>query len=99
MCSAGCELPELALHLFILCNVVGELWSQVVNWLGTYFVHSGELRHHFILACLDLLVCSLKLFGLQLFGQFGRREIIVYSKTRFPLLILLKRLRLILSYG
>ena len=27
-CSAGCELPESALHLFILCNVAGELWYQ-----------------------------------------------------------------------
>ena len=25
-CSAGCELPESALHMFILCNVAGELW-------------------------------------------------------------------------
>ena len=50
--------------------------------------------------CLDLLICSSKLSGLQLFGQYGRREIIVYSETWFPLLILfLKRLRLILSYG
>jgi hypothetical protein len=46
-CVEGCASTKSAAHLFLHCNFSGELWSNVLNWLGISLVSAGELRHHY----------------------------------------------------
>jgi hypothetical protein len=48
LCVVGCDCTESATHLFLLCTLSADLWALVLNWLDIYFVHDGQLRHHFL---------------------------------------------------
>jgi len=46
-CVDGCASTESTTHLFLHCNFLGDLWSNVFNWLGISSVPVGELQRHF----------------------------------------------------
>lgn len=91
-CAFGCNCNETVNHLFLQCTLSTDLWALVWNWLGISFVHAGELRQHFLQftrwrVCQLILIYSSQLFGLLLFGCFGRKRTIGYLLVQFPIIL------------
>jgi len=88
LCVAGCDSEETSSHLFLHCNSFGSVWHLILRWMGLS-------RQQFLLVwviisiSLPLMVVSCKhvvqfyrLFGLQLRGKFGKKEITDYSMAK-----------------
>jgi hypothetical protein len=47
VCVSGCEVQELADHLFITCRHLGQLWMQIHSWFGISSVDTSSAQGHF----------------------------------------------------
>ncbi|XP_024630828.1 uncharacterized protein [Medicago truncatula] len=48
LCVAGCDHPETAQHLFLLCNTFGLLWHMLRDWIGCTGVDADNISDHFL---------------------------------------------------
>lgn len=44
----GCDLPESAQHLFLLCNTFGSLWELVRDWIGCSGADTNNIYNHLL---------------------------------------------------
>jgi len=98
LCARGCGLLETTDHLFIGCESFGSVWFLLCHCLGFPLFIQVLLRIITISlltwwVCHDLLTCILRLFGLLVFGKYGRSETTEFSLIQLLIRsILLKKL-------
>lgn len=46
-CPLCGDHDETVAHLFFFCNIVGQIWFQVLKWLGISFVSPAGPKEHF----------------------------------------------------
>jgi len=86
MCVLCGRSEESLVHLFLDCHFIENVWVSVMRWLDfslitpvNFFVHRASWR---MLKEIRRFGRGWGLSGMQLFRQFGKREIILYSRIR-----------------
>ena len=46
-CIGDCGCPETTNHLFFSCDIFGNVWHRVYQWLRFSFISPNSIRDHF----------------------------------------------------
>jgi hypothetical protein len=82
-CSGECGEMETSSHLFLHCDFFGSVWHLILRWLGIFSVMHCDVSSHFNHSASSVVLPNrsnifYRLFGLQLFGKYGKKEITGY---------------------
>ena len=64
-CIGGCGCQETTNHLFFSCDIFGNVWLRVYQWLGFSFISPNSRRDHFHQSFIS------PNYGCDHFHQFG----------------------------
>jgi len=86
MCVLCGRSEESSVHLFLDCHFTEKVWASVMRWLDFSLITPPNLFVHWAswsnVGGNKKVRKGLGIICMQLFGQFGKREIILYSGIR-----------------